>query len=38
MEEFFLRALLAPEELDVVDEQGVDGAVEAFEFVDAVVL
>ena len=38
MEELLLGALLAGEELDIVDEQGVDRAVVPFELVDAVML
>jgi hypothetical protein len=38
MEEFFLGALLAGEELDVVDQQRIGGTVVLLEFVDRVVL
>ncbi len=38
VEELFLRALLAGEELDVVDQQRIERAVRGLEFVDGVVL
>ncbi|MNO98335.1 hypothetical protein D3C76_900800 [compost metagenome] len=38
MEKLFLRALLAGEELDIVDQQRIDRAIEALEFVDGIEL
>ena len=38
MEEFFLRALFVGKELDVIDQQRVDGAVVAFKLFDRIVL
>ncbi len=38
MEELFLRTLFIGEELNIIDQQGVNGAVIAFKFFDGVVL